>query len=213
MNGGTIFIIIILVIVGVLAFIYQSKYEKLKRFTTILLIAFFSWAISRETPNGINGGIIIFTVVTVFVIYIWKKMDAEELEKKEVTTTSQFKSFLKSIKDYNKYLEENNVIANEELRSTTNLPFDKNRLIVDTLIYIKYLSTEEQKSLFYTIPQLAFYKDNIAEEGLISNASKGLSKTDDDFPYELYEKCKNESNKIFNQIKDLIGDKNYDYRK
>lgn len=210
MNYESMFLLSLIGIVIFLAFIYQSKYKKLKRLTTILVIAFFCWSATKEQSNGI--GIIIFLIIVGFTIFLWKKIDAEELEKNIITDTKEYKDFLKSIKIYNDYLKLSSTICHEELRHINVLPFDKNKLILDTLIYIKYLEKETQQSLLFTIPDLAFYIENIAREGFISKLSRGIEEKDEEFPYISYENAKNESNQIFNKLKDLINDKNYNYR-
>ncbi|PHR56366.1 MAG: hypothetical protein COA44_08390 [Arcobacter sp.] len=100
MDSKDIFLLILISIIILLVLIYQSKYEKLKRLTTILIIGFFSWALSRGTPNGITGGVIMFIIVAGFTIYIWTRMDNEKLEKDEIINT-----FTESVKNRT-YLEE-----------------------------------------------------------------------------------------------------------
>jgi len=102
MDSKYIFLSILISIIILLVFIYQSKYEKLKRLTTILIIGFFSWALSRGTPNGITGGVIMFIVITGFIIYIWTKMDKEKLtnSSKESFTKKTLKPLNKLIKSF-----------------------------------------------------------------------------------------------------------------
>lgn len=195
--GGLILIIVILI------YIFKSNNEKLKRFTIILLIGFFSWSITVRSENNLNG-VILFLVVSIFVIYIWNKIDIEKREKNETIKTKEFKLYIEMLKSYSNYLEINSTICNEELRSVDSLQFDKNTLIAKTFLYIKYLEKDKQKILLYTIPQLAFYIDNIPKEGYISNSSKGITEKDDIFPYSRYYICKKNHRNLSDLLERLI---------
>lgn len=208
MSYGTIFLVSIFGIVILLVFIYQSKYEKLKFFTTIVIIGLFSWALPRERPNGEIIGIFVFLIVSGFVIYVHEKVNKEELRKRSLRSSKQFYDFLESQKAYKIYLELHSVICDEELRNSNVLPFDKDKFIMDTILYIECLEKKEQDYLLFIVPQLAFYQESIREEGYISNASKGLDIKDDFFPYELYNKCKIESDNLFYNLKFLIAPAN-----
>lgn len=158
---GSIIGIIILIIS-----IYNSKNEKLKRATTLLLVAFFCWAITNKEPNGKLIGILLFIVVAGFIIFIWNKMDKEEQEKKhkELEKEKNIINFLNNMKAYGLYLEAN-PLGLMEIRHSSVLPFNKNELIFNSILYIKLLEKNIQQALLITIPQLAFYRNDIPWSG------------------------------------------------
>ncbi|RXJ98701.1 hypothetical protein CRV02_13200 [Arcobacter sp. CECT 8989] len=193
---GSIILILIL-----LVFIYQSKLEKLKRFTTICLIGFFSWGLGKD----VNTQIIVFIVITGFVLYIWNKMDKEKVNNME-----KFLKYIDNINAYGKYLELN-PLEIEEIRHSSKLPFKKENFILDSLIYIRVLEKEFQILILNSIPLLAYFRDDVPENGYISNISKIikdnnnknstiedlLNKPDEDnFPIDIYNKCNEESKRI-----------------
>ena len=165
MDTGTIFIISIISIIVLLVVIYQSKYEILKRFTTIVLIGYFSWAIGK----GGNSSFIMFFVATGFFLYVCKSVDNDK-EKKERKTGMDIKyeDFVNLIVSYGGYMELN-PLPIEEIRNSNVLPFSKNKLIECAPIYIKRLEKHMQESLLVAIPELAFYKEDIPENGYKSN--------------------------------------------
>jgi len=201
--GSTILILILLV------FIYQSKLEKLKRFTTICLIGFFSWSIGKDA----NTGIIMFIVVAGFVLYIWNKMDKEQ----EVESMKKLLNYNDTINAYGKYLELN-PLGIGEIRHTSKLPFEKEIFIKDSIINIRKLEQEFQTLLLNSIPLLAYFRDDIPENGYISNVSKLLNDdknttveslanklNEDDFPVDIYNKCNEESEKILKLLQTSIS--------
>lgn len=198
---GNILIGSIILILILLVFIYQSKLEKLKRFTTICLIGFFSWSLGKD----INTQIIVFIVITGFVLYIWNKMDKEKVNNME-----KFLKYIDNINAYGKYLELN-PLEIEEIRHSSKLPFKKENFIIDSLIYIRVVEKEVQTLILNSIPLLAYFRDDVPEDGYISNISKIikdnnnrnstiedlLNKPDEDnFPIDIYNKCNEESKRI-----------------
>lgn len=216
-----VFIVFILLIV-LIAFIYQSKNEKMKITTTILLIAFFCWGMSKDTQDGIASGIIMFMIVMGIGIFIWNKMNNERLKKEE-----NIRNFINTLKAYGKYIELH-PLNFREIRHLNDLPFDKEKLILESMLYIKYLDKEIQTLLLVFIPELAFYRSDVPQKGYnyftfikkiedkikaenidmdkIRNGSEEeiqkmnslLTKKDldSDFPNELFVECENESKKI-----------------
>ncbi|RXJ78071.1 hypothetical protein CRV03_03620 [Arcobacter sp. F155] len=198
---GKILIGSIILISILLVFIYQSKLEKLKRFTTICLIGFFSWGLGKD----VNTKIIMFIVITGFVLYIWNKMD-----KEKDNNMKKLLKYIDNINAYGKYLELN-PLEIEEIRHSSKLPFKKENFIIDSLIYIRVVEKEFQTLILNSIPLLAYFRDDVPEDGYISNISKIikdnnnrnstiedlLNKPDEDnFPIDIYNKCNEESKRI-----------------
>lgn len=216
---GSIFIGSIILILILLVFIYKSKLEKLKRFTTICLIGFFSWSIGKDADTGI----IMFVFVAAFVLYIWNKIDKE----KEVEKMKKLLDYNDTINSYGRYLELN-PLGIEEIRHFSKLPFDKEKLIKDSIINIRKLEQDFQTLLLNSIPLLAYFRDDVPENGYISNMSKlvnsneNISVTSDnpsetvenlanklneenDFPIDIYNKCNEESEYILKLLQKSIS--------
>lgn len=231
MDSKDIFLLTLISITILLVLIYQSKYEKLKRLTTLLIIGFFSWSLSRGTPNGIIGGTIIFILVAGFVIYAWTKIDKKKLtddsiesfRKESLENPEQaYKEFCALVANYGDYMQEN-PLSYGEIRSSSILPFSKNTLILYTINFINVLEKNMQKSLLQGIPELAYYRDDIPKNGYQSNASKLIENNElinpnqsdkdklknilehyiepNDFPDDLYNECEEYSKKLYIVLK------------
>lgn len=234
MDYKDIFLSILISIIILLVLIYQSKYEKLKRLTTILIIGFFSWAFSRGTPNGVAGGVIIFIIIAGFIIYIWKKMDKEKLinrnlkhitKKKFKNPEESYTEFCNFVSAYGDYMQVN-PLSYGEIRNSDILPFSKNTLILYAIKFINILETNIQKALLQSIPELAYYRDDIPENGYKSNTNKLMENNEliysnhsrkdkvneifeeltepNDFPNDLYTECEEYSKKLYAVLKKEI---------
>lgn len=222
---GSIIGIIILIIS-----IYNSKNEKLKRATTLLLVAFFCWAITSKEPNGEVIGILLFIIIAGFIIFIWNKMNKEEEYKKnlELETKKKINNFLNNIKAYGIYLE-STPLGIKEIRHSNVLPFSKNELIFDSVLYIKLLEKNIQQALLITIPELAFYRNDIPLSGykseinefiennidlnelneekkseILKNAINSNQSLDNEFPNDLFNECQKEYEGLSNLLKEQL---------
>lgn len=225
-----IFTISFILVVGyIFSCIYNSKNEKLKRATTLLLVAFFCWIATKEQSNSGTIGILLFVIIAGFIIYIWDKMDKEEKDKKNIEKEKN--NFFYTISAYGAYLE-SHPLGIKEIRHLNVLPFNKNELIVDSLLYIKLLNENiEQKdfieALLISIPQLAFYRSDIPLNGYKSKMDKLIEHTsemkeeeilemlsnelsdkhflndlsDEDFPNDLFIECQKECEALTNLLK------------
>ncbi len=222
---GSIIGIIILIIS-----IYNSKNEKLKRATTLLLVAFFCWAITSKEPNGEVIGILLFIIIAGFIIFIWNKMNKEEEYKKnlELETKKKINNFLNNIKAYGVYLE-SYPLGIKEIRHSNVLPFNKNELIYDSTLYIKLFEKNTQQALLATIPELAFYRNDIPfcgykseinefiesnidlneinEEKKLEILKKAINSNqllDNEFPNDLFNECQKEYEGLSNLLKEQL---------
>lgn len=218
-SSVNIFIGSIIIVFILIYLIYQSKLEKLKRLTTIIIIGFFSWSIGKDKDTSI----ILFVIVSAFVLYIWNKMDKE----KESEKNQKLLNYNNHINAYGKYLELN-PLGIEEIRHSSKLPFEKETFIKDSIINIRKLEQEFQTLLLNLIPLLAYFRDDIPESGYISNISKlvndenNISNTntnsistienltnnlneENDFPINIYNKYNEESEYILKLLKKSIS--------
>ncbi|MFA9373912.1 MAG: hypothetical protein ACERKK_07115 [Poseidonibacter sp.] len=218
-SSGNIFIGAIIIVFILIYIIYQSKFKNLKRFTTILLIGFFSWSIGKDNDTSI----ILFFVVSAFVSYIWNKMDKE----KEFEKNQELLNYNLHINTFGKYLELN-PLGIQEIRHSSKLPFEKEKFIENSIINIRKLEQESQTLLLNAIPLLAYFRDDIPESGYISNISKLINSENDisnintnssstienlsnklneenDFPIDIYNKCNKESEYILKLLQTSIS--------
>lgn len=203
--------------------------EKLKRATTLLLVAFFCWAITSKEQNGEVIGILLFIIIAGFIIFIWNKIDNEEEYKKnlELVTKKKINNFLNNVKAYGVYLE-SHPLGIKEIRHSNVLPFNKNELIFDTALYIKLFEKNTQQSLLITIPELAFYRNDIPfsgykseindfiesnidlneinEERKLEILKKAINSnpSDNEFPNDLFIECQKECERLANLLKEQL---------
>ena len=235
MDVGIIFILIIVACLILIVNIYESKNEKLKRITTISLVGLLIFGLSsKSSVNNVEfNGFIVFLLISGFIFFIWNKIDNEKLEEKinEEKKEKDFKDFLYSLKAYGAYLQLN-PLPIEVIRNSNILPFNKTLLMINSILYIKVLNKDMQEILLISIPELAFYKDDIPANGYQTELSKSLGnnlKTEinkkecnkeqignllentiinlnksNNFPYELYSECEKESEKIYKALKKAI---------
>lgn len=140
--------------------------------------------------------------------------------------------FINDIKTYIKYCGLN-PISIEEIRHASKLPIEKEVFLKKSLLYIEYLETDVQEILLEYLPLLAYYRDNIPENGYLSFYDKVLSddtileKLEDYqkkvseqkeqntelfeeisseiyFPNDLLAECQNDSRKILQLLKNRI---------
>lgn len=223
-DAENIFIGSIILVVILLAFVYQSKLEKLKLLTTIIIIGFFSFALSGEDGQGI----IFFIVVAGFLIYVWNKTDKEKQfeQKKKILL-----DYNKDINAYGAYLELN-PLGIEEIRPSSSLPFNKEELIKNSISFISLFDKDSQIVLLHGIPLLAYFRDNIPEKGYISNMGEFINNEEDvsntinklesglrnelenlsnkltkknDFDKDLYRQCNEDSERILKLLKKSIS--------
>lgn len=230
MEIGTIFIIAIIATIAVLGIIYDSKNETLKRFTTIILVGFFIIGIGKGT--GVS--FLIFFVVTGYILYTYKNIDKEKSTNNSIESFTQknlenpeeaYKDFCNLAAEYGDYIQLS-PLSYGEIRNSNVLPFSKNTLILYAIQYINISEKNIQEALLYSIPELAYYKDDIPENGYKSNTSKLIENyelTDshnfdedkakeilekvnepNDFPNDLYNECEEYSKKLYTVLKEAI---------
>lgn len=205
-NDISLIWIILIVFLAIIVNIYESKNEKLKRFTTLLLVAFFCWAITSEEQNGKLIGILLFIIITGFIIFIWNKIDKEKKDEKN-KLLEFMNDFFYSVKAYITYLQVN-PLGIKEIRHSNTLPFNKDKLIAQSKIYMSLklgneIEQEDYKKVLLTvIPQLAFYRNDIPLSGykLDSEFSDNIN---NEFSYALFMDCEEEYERLFNLLKKL----------
>lgn len=74
--------------------------------------------------------------------------------------------FVMNLKLFNDYLVSNPKKDNE-IRHTKSLPINKNELLEQSLRYISKLNEDFKEAVLITVPRLAFYRDDVPENGYI----------------------------------------------
>lgn len=173
----------------------------------------------------IGLGIAIVVFVVWFVI-INKRAKRKSYTKEEMEIIKDdYIDFLNLVKIYGKHLEVN-PLSIEEIRNSNVLPFSKSKLLSYAPMYIKFLEKNIQEAALEAIPLLAFYKDNIPDNGyksnihnLVENGYKPdmnnleesfneiekILSTTNNFPRDLHNECVEESMEIYETLKKAIS--------
>lgn len=178
-----IFVVFIILVIILLKFVNDSNSEKFKNIITILIIGWLSWAVGGQSDNG--NGFIGFIVISAFFIFIMDKIYKE----KEIKKANKLLRYVYDVKKYGKYLI-SNPLGIEEIRCSSELPFQKEDFIQDSILYIKEVEKTFQKTLLNSIPMLAYFRDDISKNyisniGNFINNDKYMADTINKLKYEV----------------------------
>jgi len=115
---------------------------------------------------------IIVTIVVLVNIYDSKNGKSTN-ENNEEEMKEDLKKFITDMKTYVKYCV-SEPINTEEIRHTSKLPIEKIIFVKRSILYIEYLEDDIQKLLLKFVPLLAYYREDVPEDGYLSLFNKML---------------------------------------
>ena len=115
---------------------------------------------------------IIAIIVTIAVlINIYDSKNGKSTNEEEMK--EDLKKFITDMKTYVKYCV-SEPISTEEIRHTSKLPIEKIIFVKRSILYIEYLEDDIQKLLLKFVPLLAYYREDVPEDGYLSLFDKIL---------------------------------------